>query len=175
MICLKQTRVMKINSLFLCRRYTYPGFAITLTDSITGTEHFKNLPKRNVLFVSNHQTYFADVSCSSYFLCSKMEKRKQTWYSLLFIESFYPRVLGCGCWNNEKQLHKQNIQVGRGYTVKRTWRSAGKKWDARLIPGTPGKIARALENNWVITFPARHNEPFAPGRKGYSIYYIKKL
>ena len=28
---------------------------------IDGSEVIKNLPERNVLFVSNHQTYFADV------------------------------------------------------------------------------------------------------------------
>ena len=29
---------------------------------ITGAEHLVDLPKTNVLFVSNHQTYFADVA-----------------------------------------------------------------------------------------------------------------
>ncbi|HEY0732088.1 MAG TPA: 1-acyl-sn-glycerol-3-phosphate acyltransferase, partial [Chitinophagaceae bacterium] len=41
--------------------FTYPGLAIVNKLRISGTEHLKNLPKTNVLFVSNHQTYFADV------------------------------------------------------------------------------------------------------------------
>jgi 1-acyl-sn-glycerol-3-phosphate acyltransferase len=40
---------------------SYPGIAIINHIEITGTEHLKSLPRKNVLFVSNHQTYFADV------------------------------------------------------------------------------------------------------------------
>jgi len=40
---------------------SYPGIAIINKLTISGTEHLKNLPKQNVLFVSNHQTYIADV------------------------------------------------------------------------------------------------------------------
>ena len=41
--------------------FSYPGLTIVNKLKITGTEHISELPKRNVLFVSNHQTYFADV------------------------------------------------------------------------------------------------------------------
>ena len=37
---------------------------------ITGTEHLVDLPDSNVLFVSNHQTYFADVSAMYHAVCS---------------------------------------------------------------------------------------------------------
>ena len=37
---------------------TYPGLAIINRIKITGTEFLTQLPKQNVLFVSNHQTYF---------------------------------------------------------------------------------------------------------------------
>ena len=40
---------------------SYPGLAIFNKIKIEGTEHLKGLPRENVLFVSNHQTYFADV------------------------------------------------------------------------------------------------------------------
>ncbi len=39
----------------------YPGLAVVNTLKVQGTEHLENLPKQRVLFVSNHQTYFADV------------------------------------------------------------------------------------------------------------------
>lgn len=41
--------------------FSYPGLTLFNRLSISGTEHLKNLPRNNVLFVSNHQTYFADV------------------------------------------------------------------------------------------------------------------
>jgi 1-acyl-sn-glycerol-3-phosphate acyltransferase len=31
------------------------------------------------------------------------------------------------------------------------------------------KIFKALENNWVITFPQGTTKPFAPGRKGTAL------
>ena len=37
---------------------------------ITGTEHLVDLPKTNVLFVSNHQTYFADVAAMYHVFCA---------------------------------------------------------------------------------------------------------
>ena len=40
---------------------SYPGLVWINKLKISGTEHISNLPKENVLFVSNHQTYFADV------------------------------------------------------------------------------------------------------------------
>jgi 1-acyl-sn-glycerol-3-phosphate acyltransferase len=46
---------------FVVGLFSYPGLAWVNKLKISGTEHFKNLPPENVLFVSNHQTYFADV------------------------------------------------------------------------------------------------------------------
>src|SRR5690606_22118080 len=51
-------------------------------------------------------------------------------------------------------------------TVKRTWRSEGTEVRRGLDPGDTRKIAKALENNWVITFPQGTTKPFSPGRKG---------
>jgi 1-acyl-sn-glycerol-3-phosphate acyltransferase len=52
------------------------------------------------------------------------------------------------------------------WTVKRTWRCEGKEVRRGLDPSDTRKIYRALENNWVITFPQGTTKPFAPGRKG---------
>ena len=58
---LQHNRIAKSVVYFLVGIFTYPGLAILNTISISGTENLENLPRRNVLFVSNHQTYFADV------------------------------------------------------------------------------------------------------------------
>src|SRR5687768_10365907 len=49
---------------------TYPGLAIINKLKISGTEHLEKLPKGNVLFVSNHQTYFADVITFLHIFCA---------------------------------------------------------------------------------------------------------
>jgi 1-acyl-sn-glycerol-3-phosphate acyltransferase len=51
-------------------------------------------------------------------------------------------------------------------TVKRTWRAEGTEVRRSLDPKDTRNITRALEKNWVITFPQGTTKPFAPGRKG---------
>jgi 1-acyl-sn-glycerol-3-phosphate acyltransferase len=51
-------------------------------------------------------------------------------------------------------------------TVKRTWNKDSKEVRKGLNPGDTRNIAKALENNWVITFPQGTTKPFSPGRKG---------
>ena len=49
---------------------TYPGIALYNKLHIEGTENLHGLPKSNVLFVSNHQTYFADVITFLHIFCA---------------------------------------------------------------------------------------------------------
>jgi 1-acyl-sn-glycerol-3-phosphate acyltransferase len=51
-------------------------------------------------------------------------------------------------------------------TVKRTWNKNSNEVRKGLNPGDTRNIAKALEHNWVITFPQGTTTPFAPGRKG---------
>jgi len=75
---------------------TYPGLAIVNKLKISGTEHLKGLPKTNVLFVSNHQTYFADVMAFLHIFCAvKWGKKKQVGNAAVFSESFRGRKF-CG-------------------------------------------------------------------------------
>mgnify|MGYP003042746843 CR=1 FL=1 len=50
--------------------FSYPGLAMINRLKISGTEHLKDLPRQNVLFVSNHQTYFADVITFLHIFCA---------------------------------------------------------------------------------------------------------
>src|SRR6187200_2540082 len=49
---------------------SYPGLAMINNLKISGAEHIKDLPRQNVLFVSNHQTYFADVITFLHIFCA---------------------------------------------------------------------------------------------------------
>src|SRR6187399_403077 len=58
--------------------FSYPCLCIINRLEIKGTEHIKDLPKKNVLFVSNHQTYFADVITFLHIFCAvKWRKRNR--------------------------------------------------------------------------------------------------
>lgn len=153
---------------------SYPGLAIINKLKISGTEHLENLPKGNVLFVSNHQTYFADVITFLHIFCAvKWRKRNKLGvpYYLLnpFTRVFYVAAEETmnGSWVSRL------FTLAGALTVKRTWRPEGAEVRKGLDPSDTRKIARALSENWVITFPQGTTKPFAPGRKGTA--YIIKL
>lgn len=152
---------------------TYPGLVIVNKIKISGTEYIKNLPKHNVLFVSNHQTYFADVIAFIHIFCAvkwRKENRLGLPYYLLFpITNLYyvaAEETMRGSW-----ISRLFILAG-ALTVKRTWRSGGTEVRRGLDPSDTRKIHDALETSWVITFPQGTTKPFAPGRKG-TAYIIK--
>ena len=83
---LKNINIIRKLVYFIVGLASYPGLAIINKLKISGTEHLKNLPKQNVLFVSNHQTYFADVITFLHIFCAvkwgKMNKLGIPYYLL---------------------------------------------------------------------------------------------
>lgn len=164
---LKHFRIVRSLIYTIVGFITYPGLAIINKIKITGTEHIKNLPKHNVLFVSNHQTYFADVITFIHIFCA-VKWRKQNrlglpYYLLFPVTNLYyvaAEETMRGSW-----ISRLFIMAG-ALTVKRTWRSEGKEVRRGLDPSDTRKIEEALNTSWVITFPQGTTKPFAPGRKG---------
>jgi 1-acyl-sn-glycerol-3-phosphate acyltransferase len=152
---------------FFVGLFSYPGIALINKLQIKGTEHFRKLPKRNVLFVSNHQTYFADVITFLHIFCAvKWGKKNRLGFPYYLLNPF-TRVNYVAAEETMKgSLISRLFLLAGGLTVKRTWRSEGKEVRRGLDPSDTRKILRALENNWVITFPQGTTKPFAPGRKG---------
>ncbi len=152
---------------------TFPGLAIINKMRISGTEHIKNLPKHNVLFVSNHQTYFADVMAFIHIFCAvkwrKENKLGLPYYLLFPITNMY--FVAAEETMKGSLISRLFILAG-ALTVKRTWRAEGKEVRRGLDPSDTRKINQALDSSWVITFPQGTTKPFAPGRKG-TAYIIK--
>ncbi|MDW8288197.1 MAG: hypothetical protein RMJ89_08995, partial [Flammeovirgaceae bacterium] len=57
---------------------TYTRFAFANKLKIEGTEYLMNLPDKNVMFISNHQTYYADVMALYHIFCSVKWRFKDT-------------------------------------------------------------------------------------------------
>jgi len=57
---------------------TYPGINIFNKLQVNGMENLHKLPKKNVLFVSNHQTYFAEVITFIHIFCAVKWRRKHS-------------------------------------------------------------------------------------------------
>lgn len=149
---------------------SWPGLVIVNKLKISGTEHLKDLPRQNVLFVSNHQTYFADVITFLHIFCAvkwgKMNKLGLPYYLL----NPFTRVNYVAAEQTMKGSWVSRLFTLAGaLTVRRTWNSEAKETRRGLDPSDTRKITRALSQNWVITFPQGTTKPFAPGRKGTAL------
>ncbi|MGZ3860799.1 MAG: lysophospholipid acyltransferase family protein [Flavisolibacter sp.] len=153
--------------------FSYPGLAIVNRLKIIGTENIENLPKQNVLFVSNHQTYFADVITFLHIFCAvKWRKRNKLGIPYYLLNPF-TRVYYVAAEETMKSSWISRLFTLAGaLTVKRTWKKDGNETRRGLDPSDTRKIERALHNAWVITFPQGTTKPYAPGRKG-TAYIIK--
>lgn len=152
---------------------TYPGLVLINKLKIEGTEHLEKLPNRNVLFVSNHQTYFADVITFIHIFCAvKWRKRNKLGIPFYLLKPFTSIYFVAAEETMNGTFISRLFKLAGALTVKRTWRADGKEVRRGLDPSDTRKITGALDKNWIITFPQGTTKPFAPGRKG-TAYIIK--
>jgi 1-acyl-sn-glycerol-3-phosphate acyltransferase len=149
---------------------SYPGLTIVNRLQISGTEHIRNLPKKNVLFVSNHQTYFADVITFLHIFCAvKWGKENRLGIPYYLLNPFTNVYYVAAEETMRGSFISRLFTLAGALTVKRTWNPEAKEKRRGLDPSDTRKITRALQNNWVITFPQGTTKPFAPGRKGTAL------
>lgn len=138
---------------------------------VEGREILKQLPARNVLFVSNHQTYFMEGIA----------------LMVVFDHSRQPVLHWCGkattgnCYYiaavetvQMKGWKQRVIGWGGAVTVTRTWKKPNRDSDAnksvedsgKQIEKDQEKIIRAIDDGWVILFPQGTTTPYSKGRKG---------
>jgi 1-acyl-sn-glycerol-3-phosphate acyltransferase len=136
---------------------------------IEGSEIIKALPDTNVLFISNHQTYFADVVAMFHVFNASLSGRGNSIKNVSYL------------WNPKLNIYyvaaKETMHAGLlpkilayagAITVERTWRSQGKDVIEKrdVNPNDTENIRIALEDGWVITFPQGTTKSFKPVRKG---------
>ena len=141
---------------------------------IEGSDVIRDLPNNNVLFVSNHQTYFADVVAMFHVFNASLSGRvnsiKNVGYlwrpklNIYFVAAretmragFLPRVL----------------TYAGSVSIDRTWREKGQDINRQVKMRDISNIGLALDDGWVITFPQGTTTPFKPLRKG-TAHIIKR-
>ncbi len=154
---------------------TYPRFNILNNTKVEGAEHLINLPNEGVMFISNHQTYFADVMVMYHVFCSVKWKFKSINFPIYLLnpraKMFYvaaEETMKDGGW-----LPKLLSYTG-AITIKRSWRSKGEEVNRGADTSAPNKIKEALAEGWVVTFPQGTTKAFASVRKG-SAHLIHEL
>lgn len=154
--------------------FSYPGINIINKLDIKGMEHLEHLPKQNVLFVSNHQTYFADVITFIHIFCASSWRKKNKLGIPFYLLWPFTRVKYVAAEETMKSNWLTKLfSLAGAVTVKRTWRTEGTEVRRGLDTSDTKKITNALSKNWVITFPQGTTKPFAPGRKG-TAFIIKQ-
>ena len=134
---------------------------------ISGTENIKSLPDKNVLFISNHQTYFADASAIIHVINATLSGRSDSIKNVSYI------------WKPKLNLYyiaaKETMADGwlpkilsyaGSIPIERTWREGGKDVKRDVNKVNIKAINSALNDGWVITFPQGTTKPWMPVRKG---------
>lgn len=141
---------------------------------IHGSEIIRDLPETNVLFVSNHQTYFADVVAMFHVFNASLSGRVNSIKNIGYL------------WNPKMNIYfvaaKETMRAGilpkifayaGSVSIERTWREKGKDINKQVKLSDVSNISKALNDGWVITFPQGTTKPWKPIRRG-TAHIIKK-
>ena len=171
---LKNIKLVRALVYMIVGSISYPGLAIFNKLTIEGTEHLNNLPKKNVLFVSNHQTYFAEVITFLHIFCAVKWRKKNKLGIPYYLLNPFTGVFFVSAAETMKQNWMTRLfELAGSITVKRTWNEGSKEVRQGLDPSDTRKIDRALKNSWIINFPQGTTKLFAEGRKG-AVLLIKQ-
>tara|TARA_R110001632_G_scaffold87188_3_gene189631 strand:- start:1174 stop:1983 length:810 start_codon:yes stop_codon:yes gene_type:complete len=134
---------------------------------IEGSEILRKLPENNVLFISNHQTYFADVAAMFHVFNAALKGRDDNIKNIGYI--WNPKLniyyIAAGETMRSGLLPKIFAYTG-SISIDRTWRSAGENVNRQVKMSDISNIGKALDDGWVITFPQGTTTPFKPIRRG---------
>ena len=141
---------------------------------IEGSEVIKNLPETNVLFVSNHQTYFADVVAMFHVFNASLSGRKDSIKNVGYLWRPKLNVYFVAAKETMKDGLLPKIMAYAGsVSIERTWRAEGKDVNRQVKMSDVSNITKALDDGWLITFPQGTTKPWKPIRRG-TAHIIKK-
>jgi 1-acyl-sn-glycerol-3-phosphate acyltransferase len=155
---------------------TFPRFVLINKLHIQGTEHLKGLPNNNVLFLSNHQTYFADVMSFYHIFSSVKWGFRNSIKNPVYL--LWPRAntyyVAAEETMKSSGLLPKIFSLAGAVTIQRSWRDKGQHVEREVDMSAYDKIEMALRQGWVISFPQGTTRPYAPVRKG-TAHIVKQM
>jgi len=134
---------------------------------IEGSEILRNLPEQKVLFISNHQTYFADVMAMFHVFNAALSGRNDTIKNVGYLWNPKLNVYFVAAKETMKSgLLPKIFAYAGSISIERTWRASGENVNRQVKMSDISNINKALNDGWVITFPQGTTTPFKPIRKG---------
>jgi 1-acyl-sn-glycerol-3-phosphate acyltransferase len=142
--------------------------------NIEGSEIIKNLPDKNVLFISNHQTYFDDVVAMFHVFNASLSGRIDSIKNVGYLWSPKLNIYYVAAKETMRAgLLPRILAYAGSVSIERTWRENGQDVKRQVKMSDITNIGAALDDGWVITFPQGTTKPFKPVRKG-TAHIIKK-
>ncbi len=134
---------------------------------IKGSKNLVNLPNTNVLFVSNHQTYFYDVIAMLHVFNSSVKGRIDSVKKPKYLVSPKTNLYYIASLETmKKSIITKLLTYAGAVLVQRSWRDSGESVSRDIRSEDPDKIKLALKDGWVITFPRGTTDNSKPIRKG---------
>ena len=134
---------------------------------IEGSKILNNLPQNKVLFVSNHQTYFADVVAMLHVFNASLSGRDDSIKNVGYLWNPKLNIYYIAARETMKSSILAKVMAYAGsISIQRTWREKGKEISRQVKFSDVSNIGTALDDGWVITFPQGTTTPFKPIRRG---------
>jgi len=136
--------------------FTVPYFAILNDVHVEGDEVLKDLPRRNVVFLANHQTYFLEAIA---------------FFDLVYVRHQMPLESPIVRFSAAEETMKQNLltklmTLAGGVTFKRNFREAGQDVNRAVDLDGVARVEEAIKDGWLLHFPAGTTTKGAPLRGG---------
>ena len=121
-----------------------------------GNDLLRSLPRKNVVFLSNHQTYFTEAIA---------------FYDLLYIVLGLPYEdphlrFSAATETMKKNLLTKVLTYAGGVTFRRSFREAGREVNRPVDLEGVSKIEEAIATGWLLHFPTGTTQKDAPIRPG---------
>ena len=135
--------------------------------NIHGTSILNKIPKNNVLFISNHQTYFYDVIAMLHVFNASVNGRRDSLKNILYLLKPKSNIYFIAALETMKaSVISKILSYAGSILIKRTWREAGKEITRNIRGEDFDNIIKALNDGWVITFPRGTTDNSKPVRSG---------
>ena len=136
--------------------FTVPYFAILNDVQVEGDEVLHGLPRRNVVFLANHQTYFLEAIA---------------FFDLVYVRHQFPLESPVVRFSAAEETMKQNLltklmAVAGGVTFRRSFREAGEDVRRPVDKDGVARVEEAIHDGWLLHFPAGTTKKGAPLRSG---------
>lgn len=138
--------------------FSVPYFAILNDVHVEGDEILPKLPRRNVVFLANHQTYFMEAVA---------------FFDLVYVRHQFPLEGPVLRFSAAEETMKANLltrlmTLAGGVTFKRSFRDGDQEVQRPVDIGGVSRVEAAIRDGWLLHFPAGTTKKGAPLRSGVS-------